>query len=54
MKNYNHFEMIEDKNIKIHINVYHKLFENIKVENIVLPHEFVSNLLIEKFSENSG
>jgi len=33
------WEMIEDKDIKIQINEYHKLLEDIKVENIVLPDE---------------
>jgi len=40
--------MIEDKDINIQINEYHKLLEDIKVENIILPDEFVSELLIEK------
>jgi len=40
--------MIEDKDIKIQINEYHKLLEDIKAENILLPDEFVSELLIEK------
>jgi len=45
--------MIEDKDIKIQINKYHKLLEDIKAENIVLPEnialpdEFASELLIE-------
>jgi len=40
--------MIEDKHIKIQINKYHKLLEDIKAEIIVFPDEFVSKLLIEK------
>jgi len=40
--------MIEDKDIKIQINEYDKLLEDIKVENIILPDEFVSELLIKK------
>ena len=40
--------MIEDKDIKIQINKYHMLVEDIKVENILLLDEFVSKLLIEK------
>jgi len=40
--------MIEDKDIKIQINEYHKLLEDIKVENIPLLDEFVSELMIEK------
>jgi len=46
--NYYRWEMIEDKDIKIQINEYHKLLEDIKVENITLPREFVSELLIDK------
>ncbi|XP_047172489.1 uncharacterized protein LOC124840471 [Vigna umbellata] len=48
--NYYHWEMIEDKDIKTQINEYHKLLEDIKAENILLPDEFVSELLIEKLS----
>jgi len=39
--NYYRWEMIEDKDINIQINEYHKLLEDIKVENIILPDEFV-------------
>jgi len=44
--------MIEDKDIKIQINEYHKLLENIKVENIVLFDEFVLELLIKKLLQS--
>jgi len=40
--------MIEDKDMKIQINEYHMFLEDIKAENIILPDEFVSELLIEK------
>ncbi|XP_014523828.1 uncharacterized protein LOC106780099 [Vigna radiata var. radiata] len=46
--NYYRWEMIEDKDIKTQINEYHKLLEDIKAENVLLPDEFVSQLLIEK------
>ena len=46
--NYYRWVMIEDKYIKIQINEYHKLLEDIKAENIIMPDEFVSKLLIEK------
>jgi len=49
---YYRWEMIEDKDIKIQINEYHKLLEDIKAENIVLPDEFVSELLIEKLPQS--
>ena len=44
--------MIEDKDIKIQINEYHKLLEDIKAENIVLPDKFFLELLIEKLSQS--
>jgi len=44
--------MIEGKDIKIQINKYHKLLEDIKAENIALPDEFVSELLIEKLPQS--
>jgi len=50
--NYYHWKMIEDKDIKIQINEYHKLLEDIKVENIVLPDEFISELLIKKLPQS--
>jgi len=34
------------------INEYHKLLEDIKAEKILLPDEFVSELLIEKLSSS--
>jgi len=46
--NYYRWEMIEDKDIKIQINEYHKLLEDIKAENIIFPDEFVSELLIKE------
>jgi len=46
--NYYCQEIIGDKDIKIQINEYHKLLEDIKEENIILLDEFVSELLIEK------
>jgi len=50
--NYYRREMIENKDIKIQINEYHKLLKEIKPENILLPDEFVSELLIEKLSSS--
>jgi len=48
--NYYRWKMIEDKDIKIQINDYHKLLEDIKANNILMPDEFVLELLIEKLS----
>jgi len=44
--------MIEGKDIKIQINEYHKLIEDIKTESITLPDEFVFELLIEKLPQS--
>jgi len=44
--------MIEDKDVKIQINEYHKLLEDIKDESIALLDEFVSELLIEKLLQS--
>jgi hypothetical protein len=43
--NYYPWEMVEDKNIKAQINEYHKLLEDLKVENITLLDMFVAALL---------
>jgi len=43
---------IEDKYINFLLNEYHKLLEDIKVESITLPDEFVSELLIEKLPQS--
>ncbi|GMJ07122.1 hypothetical protein HRI_004381400 [Hibiscus trionum] len=42
------WEMTEDVEVKVHINEHHKLLEDLKLENITLPEEFVAGLLIEK------
>jgi len=44
--------MTEDKYIKIQINKYHKLLEDIKAESITLPDEFMSELLIIKLPQS--
>ena len=50
--NYYHWNMIDDKDIKIQINEYHKLIEDLKSENINLQEEFVTGLLIEKLPDS--
>jgi len=52
IENYYCWEMIEDKDIKNQVNEYHKLFEDIKARSIVLPDEFVSDMLIEKLPQS--
>lgn len=42
------WEMTKDKNIQSQINAYHKLLEDLKSENIILPKVFDVGLLIEK------
>ncbi|KAI9075178.1 hypothetical protein K1719_042909 [Acacia pycnantha] len=41
-------EMIADKDVKLQINEYHKLLEELRAENINLLDEFVAGILIEK------
>ena len=43
--------MNEEKDIKVQINEYHKLLEDLKTENISLLDDFISELLIEKLPE---
>ena len=40
--------MTDEKDIKLQINEYHKLLEELRAENINLPDEFVAGVLIEK------
>ena len=44
--------MNEEKDIKVQINEYHKLLEDLKTGNISLPDKFISEHLIEKLSES--
>ena len=44
--------MIDDKEIKVQINKYQKLLEDLKTENIVLQEEFLVSLLIEKMPKS--
>lgn len=50
--NYYHWEMTEDRDIKVQINEYHRLLEDLKAENIDLPDAFIAGLLIEKLPES--
>jgi len=45
-------QLLGDKDVKIQINEYQKPLEDIKLENILLPDEFVLELLIEKLSSS--
>ena len=44
--------MNDEKDIKVQINEYHKLLENLKTKNISLPDLLTSKLLIKKLSES--
>ena len=44
--------MVDKKDIKLQINNYHKLLEELRVEKIELPEQFVLGLLIEKLSDS--
>ena len=46
--NYYKWEMVDNKDIELQINEYHKLLEELKAEKIKLPEQFVAELLIEK------
>jgi len=48
IENYYRWEIIEGKDIKIQINEYQNLLEDIKAENIALTDEFMFKFLIEK------
>ena len=44
--------MNKEKDVKVQINEYHKLLEDLEIENISLCDEFISKLLIEKLPES--
>ena len=44
--------MVDNKDIKLQINEYHKLMEELRVEKIELPEQFVAGLLIEKLLDS--
>ena len=52
VENYYKWEIIDNKNIKLQINEYHKLLEELRAEKIELPEQFVAGLLIEKLLDS--
>jgi hypothetical protein len=44
--------MVEDKDIKVHINEYHKPMEDLKAKNITLLDALVVGILNEKLPES--
>ena len=50
--NYYKWEMVGNKYIKLQINEYHKLLEELRAEKIELTEQFVAGLLIEKLHDS--
>ena len=50
--NYYKWEMVDNNDIKLQINEYHKLLEELRAEKIELPEQFVIGLLIEKLPDS--
>ena len=50
--NYYKWEMVDNKDIKLQINEYHKLLEELRAEKIELLEQFVAGLLIEKLLDS--
>ena len=50
--NYYKWEMVSNKDIKLKVNEYHKLLEELKAEKVELPEQFVAELLIEKLPDS--
>ena len=50
--NYYKWEMVDNKDIKLQINEYHKLLEELRAEKIELPEQIVVGLLIEKLLDS--
>ena len=45
---YYKWEMVDNKDIKLQINEYHKLLEELRAAKIELPELFIAGMLIEK------
>jgi len=52
ISNYYRWEMTDDKDIKVQINEYHKLLEELKVEDITVQDQLKAGFLIEKLPES--
>ena len=50
--NYYKWEMVDNKDIKLQINEYHKLLEELKAKKIEVLEQFVAGLLIEKLPDS--
>ena len=50
--NYYKWEIVDNKDINLQINKYHKLLEELRAEKIELLEQFVAGLLIEKLLES--
>ena len=52
VENYYKWETVDNMDIKLQINEYHKLLEELRAEKIELPKQFVVGLLIEKLLDS--
>ena len=50
--NYYKWEIVDNKDIKLQINEYHKLLEELRAEKIELPKQFITGLLINKITDS--
>ena len=50
--NYCKYEIVDNKDIKLQINEYHKLLEELRATKIELQEKFVSRLMIEKLPDS--
>lgn len=48
--NFYKWEMVEGKDVKVQINEFHKLIEDLKSEKIILSQQFVAGVLMEKLA----
>ena len=52
IRNYYKWEMVDNKDIKLQINEYHRLLEELRAEKIEPPEQFIAGLLIEKLLDS--
>ena len=52
VRNYYKLEMVDNKDIKLQINEYHKLLDELRAKKIGMPEQFVVELLIEKLFDS--
>ena len=52
VENYYKWEMVDNNDIKLQINEFYKLLEELRAKKIKLPKQFVVGLLIEKLLDS--